>query len=156
LDKTVAGKITFASNIQNYSDLTELDLSINVAGEKKTSVGIAGTQIRHLKINNSGNPIPWTMDRDLTLYLDDSLNIWKKGQSVKIICDSQIIPGPYSISIKTDSQNITNSLTPYSVLIAKLTASDFATTYGRTGKPIIEIVCKDPKTLTFFVDKIIR
>lgn len=156
LDKTVASKITFASNIQAYSDLTEIDFSSNVAGEKKAAVGIAGTQIRHLRVNNSGNPIPWTMERDLTLYLDDSLNVWKKGQSLKIICDSQIIPGPYSINIKTDSQNITNGLAPYSVLIAKLTASDFATTYGRTGKPIIEIVCKDPKTLTFFVDKIIR
>jgi hypothetical protein len=96
------------------------------------------------------------MDRNLTLFIDDSLNTWKAGQSLKIVCDSQIIPNSYTITIKTDSQNIVNAGSTYSVIIANLTAADFPTTYGRTGKPIIEIVCKDPKTLTFGVDKIIR
>lgn len=156
LNKNIPGQIVFASNVQNYSDLYQLDFSTNINGETAAPIGISGTQIRHLRVNNSGNPIPWTMTRDLTLYLDDSTNPWKKGQSVEIVCDSQIIPGPYVINIKTDSQNITSALTPYGVLVAKLTVSDFPITYGRTGKPIIRIVCRDPKTLTFFVDKIIR
>jgi len=156
LDKHIPGEITFYSDIQAFSKITEADFSSNTLGARTESLGIGGTQIRHLKVNGSGSPIPWTMDRNLTLYIDDSSNIWKAGQSVKIVCDSQIIPNSYTITIKTDSQDIVNSGSQYSVIIATLTAADFPTTYGRTGKPIIEIVCKDPKTLTFVVDKIIR
>jgi hypothetical protein len=156
LDKHIPGEITFYSDVQAFSRINEADFSLNTLGSRTESLGIGGTQIRHLKVNGSGSPIPWTMDRNLTLYIDDSSNTWKAGQSVKIVCDSQIIPSSYTITIKTDSQNIVNAGSQYSVIIATLTSADFPTTYGRTGKPIIEIVCKDPKTLTFVVDKIIR
>jgi hypothetical protein len=156
LDKHIPGEITFYSDIQAFSRINDADFSVNTLGSRTESLGIGGTQIRHLKVNGSGSPIPWTMDRNLTLFIDDSSNTWKAGQSLKIVCDSQIIPNSYTITIKTDSQNIVNAGSQYSVIIATLTAADFPTTYGRTGKPIIEIVCKDPKTLTFSVDKIIR
>jgi hypothetical protein len=156
LDKHIPGEITFYSDVQAFSRINDADFSVNTLGLRTEILGIGGTQIRHLKVNGSGSPIPWTMDRNLTLFIDDSLNTWKAGQSLKIVCDSQIIPNSYTITIKTDSQNIVNAGSTYSVIIANLTAADFPTTYGRTGKPIIEIVCKDPKTLTFGVDKIIR
>ena len=156
LDKRIPGEITFYSDIQTFSKIIESDFSSNTLGSRTESLGIGGTQIRHLKVNGSGNPIPWTMDRNLTLFIDDSFNTWRAGQSLKIVCDSQIIPDSYTITIKTDSQDIVNAGSQYSVIIATLTSADFITTYGRTGKPIIEIVCKDPKTLTFVVDKIIR
>ena len=156
LDKRIPGEITFYSDIQAFSKIIESDFSSNTLGSRTESLGIGGTQIRHLKVNGSGNPIPWTMDRNLTLFIDDSFNTWRAGQSLKIVCDSQIIPDSYTITIKTDSQDIVNAGSQYSVIIATLTSADFITTYGRTGKPIIEIVCKDPKTLTFVVDKIIR
>lgn len=156
LDKHIPGEITFYSDVQGFSRISDSDFSVNTLGEKNEPLGIGGTQIRHLKVNGSGSPIPWTMDRNLTLYIDDSSNVWKTGQILEIVCDSQIIPGSYSITIKTDSQDIVNSGSQYSVIIATLTAADFSTTYGRTGKPIIKIVCKNPKTLTFAVDKIIR
>ena len=156
LDKRIPGEITFYSDIQAFSKIIESDFSSNTLGSRTESLGIGGTQIRHLKVNGSGNPIPWTMDRNLTLFIDDSFNTWRAGQSLKIVCDSQIIPDSYTITIKTDSQDIVNAGSQYSVIIATLTSADFTTTYGRTGKPIIEIVCKDPKTLTFVVDKIIR
>lgn len=156
LDKRIPGEITFYSDIQAFSKIIESDFSSNTLGSRTESLGIGGTQIRHLKVNGSGNPIPWTMDRNLTLFIDDSFNTWRAGQSLKIVCDSQIIPDSYTITIKTDSQDIVNAGSQYSVIIATLTSADFVTTYGRTGKPIIEIVCKDPKTLTFVVDKIIR
>jgi hypothetical protein len=156
LDKRIPGEITFYSDIQAFSKIIESDFSSNTLGSRTESLGIGGTQIRHLKVNGSGNPIPWTMNRNLTLFIDDSFNTWRAGQSLKIVCDSQIIPDSYTITIKTDSQDIVNAGSQYSVIIATLTSADFITTYGRTGKPIIEIVCKDPKTLTFVVDKIIR
>ena len=156
LDKHIPGEITFYSDVQAFSKIIESDFSSNTLGSRTESLGIGGTHIRHLKVNGSGSPIPWTMDRNLTLYIDDSSNPWKAGQSLKLVFDSQIIPNAYTITIKTDSQDIVNNGSQYSVIIATLTAADFPTTYGRTGKPIVEIVCKDPKTLTFVVDKIIR
>ena len=156
LDKTIPGQIVFASGVQNYSVINEVDFSFNIQGEKYVKLGIGGTQIRHLRLNGSGNPIPFTLTRDLTLYIDDSINAWRLGQTLRIVCDSQIIPSSYAITVKTDSQNITNSLTSYNTIITQLTAADFPTTYGRTGTTIIDIICTNAKTLTFSVDKIIR
>jgi hypothetical protein len=156
LDKTIPGQIVFASGVQNYSVINEVDFSVNVQGEKYVNLGIGGTQIRHLKLNGSGNPIPFTLTRNLTLFIDDSVNSWKLGQTLRIVCDSQIIPSTYTITLKTDSQNITNSLASYNTIIAQLNAADFPTSYGRTGTTIIDIICTNAKTLTFSVDKIIR
>lgn len=156
LGKVIPGELTIASNVQSQSTINEVDISDNTQGEKTISLGINGTQIRHLKLNGSYNPIPFNMTQSLNIYINDTINSWKSGQLLKIVFDSQIIPGPYNITIKTDSQNITNQLSPNSVIIVNLTAADFQTTYGRTGRPIIDIVCKNEKTLQFVVDKIIR
>lgn len=156
LDKHIPGQITIGSSVQGYSNISTEDFSSNLTGIKTVSLGIAGTQIRHLTVNGSGSPIPFTLNSDLTLRIDDSVNTWKKGQVLRITFDSQVIPGAYNIYVKTDSQNITNSVSAYSVTIATLNAADFPTNYGRSGQPIIDIVCTDPKTLTFVVDKILR
>jgi hypothetical protein len=156
LGKLIPGQITIGSNVQAYSDVAEVDFSTNTLGVKTISLGIASTQIRHLKLNGSSSPIPFNLSQNLTINIDDSINTWKKGQLLRVVCDSPIIPGPYTITLKTDSQNITNALSANSVLIATLTAADFPTNYGRTAKPIIEIVCTNAETLTFAVDKIIR
>jgi hypothetical protein len=156
LGKLIPGQITIGSNVQGYSNINEVDFSTNTLGEKTVSLGIASTQIRHLKLNGSSSPIPFNLSQNLTIYIDDSINTWKKGQLLRVVCDSPVIPGPYTITLKTDSQNITNALSANSVLIATLTAADFPTNFGRTAKPIIEIVCTDAETLTFVVDKIIR
>ena len=119
-------------------------------------MGAGGTQVRHAKLNNSNNPIPYNLTQNLTLYIDDSINAWKTGQTLRLVFDSQVLPGTYTISLKTDANNIKNSTAPYSVNVTTLTIADFPTNFGRTGKPIIDMVCVDAKTLTFAVDKIIR
>lgn len=156
LGKSVPNELTIASDLQNYSAINSIDLSVNTNGEKIVPIGIGGTQIRHVKVNNSGNPIPYNLTQNLTLFVDDSVNSWKKGQSLRLVFDSQVIPGAYTITLKTDSNNITNSPSAYGVTIATLNIADFPTNFGRTGKPIIDIVCTNDKTLTFVVDKIIR
>lgn len=150
LDKRIPGEITFASNTQQYSSISTIDISSNTLGIKTENVGIAGTMIRHYKAT------PYTMTSDLTLRLNDTINPWKKGQTLRLVFDSQVIPNSYNLYIKTDALNITNQIAEYGVTIATLNAADFVTTYGRSGKPIIEITCTDPKTLSFVVDKIIR
>lgn len=156
LGKSVPNEITIASDIQSYSTITEVDLSVNTNGEKSIPIGVGGTQIRHTKLNNSGNPIPYSLTQNITVLLNDSINSWKTGQSLRLVFDSQVIPGAYSITLKTDSNNITNAVSNYGVTVATLTLADFPTNFGRTGKPIIDIVCTNAKTLTFAVDKIIR
>ena len=156
LGKSVPNEITIASDVQSYSVVSEVDFSVNTNNEKTVPLGIGGTQIRHLKVNNSGNPIPYNLTQNLTVYLDDSVNSWKTGQTLRLVFDSQVIPGAYTITLKTDANNITNALAPNSILVATLTIADFPTNFGRTGKPIIDIVCTNAKTLTFAVDKIIR
>lgn len=156
LGKSVPNEITIASDLQSYSTINEVDFSVNTNNEKTVSLGIGGTQIRHLKVNSSGNPIPYNLNQNLTVYLDDSVNSWKTGQSLRLVFDSQVIPGAYSITLKTDANNITNALAPNSIIVANLTIADFPTNFGRTGKPIVDIVCTNAKTLTFAVDKIIR
>jgi hypothetical protein len=150
LDKRVDNEITIASNIQAYSTISTIDVSSNTLGIKTESLGIGGTMIRHTKV------VPYTMTSDIILRIDDSINSWKTGQVLRLVFNSQVIPGSYSIHVKTDSLNITNAISEYNVNIVSLTAADFVTSYGRNGTPIIEIICTNPKTLSFVVDKIIR
>jgi predicted acyl esterase len=156
LGKSVPNELTISADLQNYSVVNQVDLSSNTNGEKSILLGAGGTQVRHAKLNNSNNPIPYNLTQNLTLYIDDSINTWKTGQTLRLVFDSQVLPGTYTISLKTDANNIKNSTAPYSVNVTTLTIADFPTNFGRTGKPIIDIVCVDAKTLTFAVDKIIR
>jgi hypothetical protein len=59
----------------------------------------------------------------------------------------------YTITIKTDAKNKLGNPASYGKTIAILTASDFPTTYGRNGRPIISIICQNDRTLDFIVDK---
>lgn len=156
LDKHIPGEITFFSNQQLFSDITVSNFESYPGGEINLPLGINSTQHRHRKLTGLGDPYPFNLVNDINVYIDDSTYSWSKGQLLRLVFDTQIIPGAYTISIKTDSQNITNSITPFDVTISTLTVDDFPTNYGRTGTTIVEIVCTNEKTLTFVVDKIIR
>jgi hypothetical protein len=156
LDKNTPGQVIFSADVQAYQTTVPVDISSNSSGIKTVSLGYGGTQVRHLRVNGSGSPIPWTLTSDVILAINDTTNNWKTGQILRLVFDSQVIPGSYNIFVKTDAQNITNSIAPYSISMVNLSAVDFPTTFGRTGQPIIDIVCTDSKTLTFTVDKILR
>jgi hypothetical protein len=156
LDKTVPGKMKISAEVNSYPSVIQTDMSTNTQGIVSFALGLSGTQVRHSKVNGSGFPIPVSLTRDLTIRIDDTVNKWKKGQVLRIVFDTQVLPSTNTIFIKTDSQNITNSIAPYSTIITTLSALEFSTTFGKTGTPIIDIVCTNPKTLTFAVDKIIR
>ena len=161
LDKSIAGQMTIASDVQAYSNMSQIDLSntnINVAGITTLTLGISNTYYKHYKpiSQNNVNPATWTLTSDQTIKLDDSVFKWRKGQVVRLIIDSQIVTNNYSIYIKTDADNASNQVAAYSVTIDTLTQADFPTNYGRTGRPIIEITCTDPINFIFQVDKIIR
>jgi hypothetical protein len=156
LDKTVPQQMKISAEVNSYPSVMQVDLSNSTQGIAAFALGLGGTQIRHTKLNSSGFPIPVSLTRDLTIRIDDTVNKWKKGQIVRVVFDTQLIPGTNTIFIKTDATNLTNSISEYSTIITTLTSLEFSTAFGKTGTPIIDIVCVDPKTLTFVVDKIIR
>ena len=144
LDKTVPQRLTISSTVQAYSKIVDVNLASNTSNIFTESLGTSNTYIKH----SSGSV--FSLSSDFEIRINNSLNSWKNGQVLKIVFDSQIIPNNYNINIKTSTS------TNYSVTIATLTSSDFPISYGRTGRPIVEITCINSQNFTFQVDKIIR
>jgi len=144
LDKTVPQRLTISSTVQAYSKIVDINLASSTSNIFTESLGTSNTYIKH----SSG--LVFSLSSDFEIRINNSLNFWKNGQVLKIVFDSQIIPTNYNIKIKTDVKS------NYGVTIATLTASDFPISYGRTGRPIVEITCINSQNLTFQVDKIIR
>ena len=144
LDKTIPKQLTITSTVQAYSKVSEINLKLNTSNTFTTPLAISNTYIKH------SNESVFSLSSDFDIRIDNSLNSWKNGQVLKLVFDSQIIPNNYNIKIKTRADN------NYSVTIATLTSSDFPISYGRTGRPIIEITCINSQNFTFQVDKIIR
>jgi hypothetical protein len=97
---------------------------------------------------NSGNTI--LLEKDLQLFINDSLIPWKKGQVMRLVFDDEIIPDIFDIKIYTDKLNIMNA-GEYGVQIANLNDLDFTPSLN---KPIFDIICINDNQLAFRVDKI--
>jgi hypothetical protein len=82
----------------------------------------------------------------IQINIDDTNHKWKQGQTLRIVFADDINIDTHTINIKTDAQN-TKSLGNYGVLVGSLTIADLVTT-----KPIIEIICVDASTYTFYID----
>lgn len=145
LDKTVPQRLTISSTVQAYSKIVDVNLASSTSNIFTESLGTSNTYIKH----SSGSV--FSLSSDFEIRIDNSLNFWKNGQVLKIVFDSQIIPTNYNIKIRTEVKS-----SNYGVTIATLTASDFPISYGRTGRPIVEITCINSQNFTFQVDKIIR
>jgi hypothetical protein len=161
LDKTVPGYMTIGLDGYTYSNVSQIDLSspsVNSANIVTLSLGYSNSYFKHYKpISNVNlNPATWTLTSNQEIRLNDSLIPWKVGKTLRLVIDSRIDPSTYSINIKTDASNASNSSAPYGITIASLTQADFPINYGRIGCPIVEITCVDPVNFTFQVDKIIR
>jgi hypothetical protein len=79
-----------------------------------------------------------TLSGDLNIYLDDSINPWKKGQTVKFSFKNELPTiGTNKINIYTDKQNGW-------VLKAVLNAANILST-----KPYVELICVDQINKTF-------
>jgi hypothetical protein len=97
---------------------------------------------------NEGDEI--VLIRDLEIFINDSVNRWRKGQTVRLVFEDELVPDIYDVKIYTDALNRTNS-GEYGVLISVVNDLDFTPSSNR---PIFEIICVDDLTLSFRVDKI--
>jgi hypothetical protein len=96
---------------------------------------------------NAGNQI--VLSRDLEILINDEKLAWKKGQTLRLVFDDELVLGIYDVKIKTDAANRTNT-GQYGKLVAALDNIDF----GASNKPIFDIICMNEQTLSFRVDKI--
>lgn len=143
LDRRTANRIKLNNINQNYN-ISNNSIT-NVFDNNVIELGKFANYIRH---ENGGTPI--TLIRDLEIFIDDSVNSWKKGQTVKLVFDDHLIPDVYDVKIKTDSLNKTNGGV-YGVTIKILNDTDFEPS---NNSPIFEILCINADTLEFKIDKI--
>lgn len=89
-----------------------------------------------IRINHNGPGA--TMTGDLNIYLDDSINSWKNGQTIKFSFKNQLPNlGTYKINIYTDKNN------SY-VLKASIDSNNIL-----SQKPYFELICVDEINKTF-------
>lgn len=143
LDKRTSNRVKVtntnqAFNISNNPVLNVFDNNVLMLSE-------FNNYARH---ENGGDPI--ILIRDFELFIDDSNASWKKGQSFRLVFHDEFNPDIYNIKIKTDALNITNNGV-YGKTIGILNDLDFNTS---NNSPIFEIVCINPESLDFKIDKI--
>ncbi len=143
LDRRTPGRIKIKNQNQEYN-ISNNSIT-NIFSNNVISLGNFSNYVRH---ENANNPIILT--RDLEIFIDDSKISWSKGQMLRIVIEDQIIPDIYNLKIKTDALNRLNNGI-YGVTIGLLNDLDFNPS-GNT--PIFEIICINPDTLTFKIDKI--
>jgi len=153
IDRRIPNEVTIASNVTPYSTVQDINLSpaTTPLGTKTLSLGLYNTYYRH---KNAGSST--TLTGNVIIKIDDTVIDWRSGQKFDLVIDDQIEMAGYTITIKTDAKNKLGNPAAYGKTIAILTASDFPTTYGRNGRPIISIICQNDRTLDFIVDKITR
>jgi hypothetical protein len=130
------GTMDFVTNPNSYSYLRRL-LNYN----------------NYLKIlGGTPSAIPVT-DRDIILYIDDTIEKWQKGQVFRISFENGIdmsnVNGNFNFIIYSDALDTLNTGFPYSAEIGFVTYSQFA---AKGENPIIELICLDPATYQFSVD----
>ena len=107
----------------------------------------------YLKITDGSIGNPFNVDRDVVLFINDFPNKWNKGQRFRISfshgLDMNNTNGQFNFLIYTDSQDTLNSGFVYSAEVGIISWEEFE---KKNGKPIIEIICIDPKTYDFDID----
>lgn len=157
LDKTQAGQVSVINNSQMFNLGTQplisvlSDFSANPSSYSYVNNLIDFTN--YLKITDGTPNNPLIIDRDVILYIDDSLKSWQKGQTLRISfvngIDLDNTNGKFNFIIYSDATDKLNTGFPYSAEVGFVTYLDFE---SHGNKPVIELVCLDPATFSFAVD----
>jgi hypothetical protein len=86
-----------------------------------------------------------TANGDLSIYIDDSSTQWKKGQTMRLVFNNDLLIGSYNIKIFTDSLNRLNQGV-YGINIATIPNIKISST------PIIELICTEQGVISFVYD----
>lgn len=94
--------------------------------------------------------LPQTASGDIIIKIDDVVNKWQFGQTLRLVFEDPIEMAGFSLILLTDATNLLGGGS-YGITIINIPASDFDSAGDR---PIFEITCIDPTNLTFIVDQI--
>ena len=95
---------------------------------------------------------PFAIDRDIILYIDDTINSWERGQKLRISFENGLslnnTNGVFMFYIYTDSTDKLNTGYIYNKSVGIISPDIFS----NNSKPIIEIICVDNANLDFVID----
>jgi hypothetical protein len=145
------GYVTYNTLPQSlYAGSTQIDLGIS---EDPAYQILSLSSVNDAWQHKSNDIEGWTLTQNFSIRLDDSVAAWENNKTVTLIFDSPMYLDNYSVSILTDSQDISNQGV-YGIEIVSLTASDFPKVDGVPSRLAVEITCTDADNFVFSVDKI--
>jgi hypothetical protein len=157
LDKSQAGQVKFINKNQMFNlgaaPLTAVltDFAINPESYSQTRNLLEYTN--YVKITDGTPNNPAILDRDVIIYVDDTVTKWQKGQVYRISfangIDLDNTNGKFNFIVYTDAADALNTGFAYSAEAAFITYLDFE---KRDNVPTIEIICINPATYEFTVD----
>jgi hypothetical protein len=143
VDRRTPNRIRVYNTAQNYN-ISNGSLT-NVFTNNILELGAFTNYFVH---QNGGAQI--VLIKDLQIFINDSISSWKKGQTLRLVFDDELIPSVYDIKIYTDALNKAN-LGTYGVQVGIVNDLEFTPSLN---KPIFDIICLDETLLTFRIDKI--
>jgi hypothetical protein len=152
VDRSTPNRLSLNSTVQNYSlpEDNKFSFTLNPAIDNVIQLNPFGNYYKH---KNFGLTI--SIDNDVIIKIDDSINKWKKGQVFRLIFDDGIFLNGNTIAVYTDAKGEyplgTPSGSTYSVLAGGFSQNIFD---SASNKPIFDIVCVDEKNLVFEIDQI--
>ena len=95
-------------------------------------------------------------DRNIILFVDDSINKWRVGQSLKVSFGGAGIDvdnsyGVFRFFVLTDAQNLSRLASPYGIQVASIPSGEFE---DAKGKPMFELICISTDPLQFAVERL--
>lgn len=157
LDKSSAGSVVISANQQEFNIGPKPLVSVANDFTQNPETYSYNTDLlpfsNYLKITDGSAGVPYEIDRDVVIYINDTLQKWQKGQSIRISftygLDMSNNNGNFNFIVYTDAQDTLNTGSTYSAEAAFVTYQDFS---NKGDAPTIEIVCLDPTTYQFSVD----
>lgn len=150
VDRSIPNILKVNSTQQDFNISTNSLFTINPVAGNTLTLEMYSNYFKH---KNNGLSI--TANNDIIIKIDDSVNPWKKGQTIRLVIGDDIDLGNYSLAILTDALGLypkgTPSGVPYSTVITGFINPPFI---SASYKPIFDIVCVDDVNLLFEVDQI--
>jgi hypothetical protein len=107
----------------------------------------------YLRINDGTYGSPMIIDRDVIIFIDDTINKWESGQKIRLSFENGLNldneNGTYNLYIYTDAPDKLNTGYKFGKQAAVITYDQFT---SKSYKPLIEVICIDSATLSFVTD----
>jgi len=158
IDRSVKNQITLASTRQAFTlgenSIVSIVHDFNNLPEIYSWYHVLQNFDNYLRIKDGDVGEPWNVDKDIVIYVNDSVSEWKRGQKLRISFENGLLMnntnGNFNFLIYSDSLDKLNSGYKYNKLIGFISSNEFS--LENRNKPIIELICVDPLTFEFVVD----